>query len=97
MPHSHEISLTDAKAMTQRYRNANPSGTIRAFRFDKSAIADLFAQDNVEGLRIYLGMLEDGSLEAVLVATDNENKDLTSIIMNHAIRCPIECDLYSGL
>ncbi len=97
MAQSHEISLTDAKILTQRYRNAVPSGTVRAFLFDKSAITDLFAQDNVEGLRVYLGLKEDGSLEAILVAKDNENNDLIGVLMNHAVRCPPECDLNSGL
>jgi len=97
MSDQHQISLSEAQELTRRYRASELPEAIRAFKFDRSAITELFAQDEVEGLRIYLGREPDNSLQAILVATDAEGRDLTAVIMNHATRCPEWCDLNSGL
>ena len=97
MPDQHSIKLNDAKTLTSRYRDSVSDETIRAFKFERSAITELFAQDDVAGLRVYLGREPDGSLQAVLVATNSEGRDITDVVMNHASRCPANCDQNSGL
>lgn len=94
---NYQIPISEAKVLTKRYRDTEGAEAIRAFKFERAAITELFAQDNVEGIRIYLGKEPDGSLQAIMVATNNEGNDITAVVVNHCMRCPTICDLNSGL
>lgn len=94
---SHEISLADAVAMTARARQA---GTLpkQAWWFDRSIIDEMMRQPDAHGLRIYLGMKEDGEPTLVLTATDRERQDIFSgLLAEYAWPCPPGCDVNSPL
>jgi hypothetical protein len=97
MANPNEIPLSDAIALTQRYKNSVDDRARRAFLIDKSVFTDLFAQDNATGVRCYLGLNTDNAIELVMVATDSDGKDLITIVMDHFTVCPIVCDMDSPL
>lgn len=97
MPNPHEITLDQAVALTQRFKNNHASGTKRGFLIDKEVFTELFAQDNATGVRIYLGEKENHEYCIVAVATDMEGNDLTTIVMDMFHPCPDQCSADSPL
>ncbi|AHF18113.1 hypothetical protein [Niabella soli] len=82
----HEIPLTEAAAMTYRYRQNMETILAPDFQnkdllplsetFDRAAIDALLAQPGCAALRIYYGMDTELKLHAVLVGSDASNKDI---------------------
>jgi hypothetical protein len=97
MPNPHEITLDQAVALTQRFKNNHPSGTKRGFLINKEELTELFAQDDAAGIRIYLGEKENHEYSIVAVATDAEGNDLTTIVMDMFHPCPDQCSADSPL
>jgi hypothetical protein len=97
MPTEHEITLDQGVELTTRFRNNQPSGTKRAFLIDKEDLTELLAQDDAAGIRVYIGQKTNGELALVVVATDSEESDIQSIVMDRFHPCPDKCDSNSPL
>jgi len=103
----HSITLSDAVALTTRWRKNQPD-SMRAARFDRIAFDRLLAQPGVAGIRIYLGMQPNGEWTYVMVGTSADGKDLIKApgsvdaadgtgIEEQSYPCPPECDCSSPL
>ena len=101
---THEISLQQAIAMTTLYRTNRPSNFPVCETFDVDAINKLLATEGCRFLRIYYGMKEDLTVDAILVAVNTDGEDILpagtaendatddgAIIIEDGIRCPPDC------
>lgn len=86
------INLTDAAAMTLRFRQANPVGAIKAHLFSRDIIDQILAQPGCEGIRIY-NAIDDSNVETlVIVGVDNNEQDLfNGVLAEHTVKCPPRC------
>ena len=99
----HEISLQEAVDMTTLYRNNRPSNFFICETFERAAIDKLLATEGCYFVRIYLGMLPDLTVDAILVAANNDGEDIlpaepepadkanSAIIIEDGFRCPEAC------
>jgi hypothetical protein len=93
----HTIPLTEARAMTRRYRLQHPKAE-KGGLFDADQLRALLAQPGAVGLRYYHGLNEDGTYAIILVAVDAAGLDLTDeVIMERHWPCPPICDPTSDL
>lgn len=97
MPTGNEITLAQGVELTKRFKNNHPEGTKRAFLVSKEVLTELLAQDNADGIRVYLGEKENRELTIVAVATDNEGNENHAIVMDSFPPCPNTCDFDSPL
>ncbi len=92
---SHFISLSDAIAMTERFRDNRDSVLDLEYRgqnilalsetFDRAAFDTLLDKTGCASLRIYYGMSVDLKIHAIVVAVNEDNEDIlpsTSSITN---------------
>jgi hypothetical protein len=92
------ITLTEAAAMTARYRNSSTAGNTRAHFFGKDIINDILAQTGCKGIRIYYGLDSDYNQELVLVGVTSTEADMTTgTIADRSFPCPNYCDSSSDL
>lgn len=84
------ISLADGATMTQDWRNEHASATKAVF-FGKDHIEDLLRQDGCVGIRIYYAINESNDYTMVLVGANEDQDDMTEIVINAGFRCPIVC------
>lgn len=113
-PGTQSISLNDAVAMTTRFRNNRAtilgsnyqSALCNSETFNGTDVTTLLT--GATALRIYYGMDEDLKVHALLVAVDEEGKDILPasdtltgnddiFIMEQGIRCPPICPPESDL
>jgi hypothetical protein len=106
---NHEISLQTAIDMTTRYRGNRPEQSPICETFEKAAVAKLLATEGCSSLRIYYGMKEDMSIDAILVAVNTDGEDILPvttnaleamdepIILEDGLRCPDHCPPKSSL
>ncbi len=102
----HEISLSMAIDMTQRYRSEKPANAPICESFELASIQRLLATPGAAFLRIYYGQKENGELDAILVAADASGNDLLPVeeteiiensnndgplILEDSFRCPPTC------
>ena len=85
-----QITSTVAAAMTKRYRKACPGQIISHF-YGRDTIQALLDQDECMGIRIYYGIMEDGSKELVLVGATADENDMLNLIMDLSVHCPNSC------
>lgn len=88
------INKVEAKELIQNYKEANIDSIKRAFRYDKNLLEEVLS-DNSEcsGLRIYMGLNDDGDQCLVIVGVDGNGKDLTdNKILEYGTPCPDHCD-----
>lgn len=106
---NHQISLQQAIDMTTLYRANRPADFPICETFNKSAVAALLANSQAAYLRIYYGMKENGLVDAILVAANEEEEDLLpvenpaanitgeNVILEDGFRCPQYCPPASPL
>lgn len=80
--YNHNITQLEASVQTAAYRALDISSN-KGFIFTKTAINDLMNQTNVEGIKGYFSINEDGLLSVVLVAIDGQAND---ILLNNKIK-----------
>jgi len=92
-----QVTLTEASAWTENYRNANPT-EIKAHFFGINKINSVLQQTGVMGIRFYYGQEDNGTRNLILVGTDaNENDMTTGIIIETGIPCPSKCGVVNEL
>jgi hypothetical protein len=89
----HTISLADASAMTQNFRNTltSSAGTIAHF-FGKAAIEAILAQEDCVGIRIYYGLNATQEKQLIVVGADANEDDLyKGLLAEKSLLCPSCC------
>lgn len=95
---NHNISLTEAAAMTKRYRDSIETGDIIAHYFGKQAIEAILAQQGAEGVRIYYGLDEENVKQIIAVGVNSSGNDLyNGLLAERTIKCPMQCSLPNQL
>jgi hypothetical protein len=86
------ISLNDAAAMTLKFRQSNPLGSVVAHLFAREVIDEILAQPGCEGIRIYHG-IDAGNAPVLVVTGVDGNKDdmYQGTLAEHADKCPLVC------
>jgi hypothetical protein len=88
----HSITLADASAMTEAYRESVPDGSRKGGFFGRDAIETILAQEGCVGIRYYNGINSKDEPVIILVGADKDENDLyTGAIMEFAIPCPTQC------
>jgi hypothetical protein len=87
---NHEISLTDASALTARYRQqSTTTNPILGEYFGKQAIQSLLNQSSCVGARIYYGLDELNVPKLILVGVDANGNDMTQgALLEFGYPCP---------
>ena len=94
----HDITLTDAKMMTQKFQSTMSTDSLRAGLFGRGIIDKILAQPGVKGLRIYNAKKNDGSFTFVIAGVDSTGTDLKGGMLGEDIYpCPPYCGLSSEL
>lgn len=106
----HEITLTAAVAMTDRYRSQQPQNYPLNETFELASVQRLLATPQAAFLRIYYGLKDNGEVDAILVVADSEGNDLLPqdsgslvsgetdpVILQDGYRCPPACPPSSPL
>jgi hypothetical protein len=94
---SEAITLEQATAWTNNYRQANP-GEVKAHFFGINKIQELLSQDECIGIRAYYAIDNNGNRQLIFVGATEEEKDLyDGIILDKSVPCPSACDSSSPL
>lgn len=94
---NHDITLSEAAAMTKKYRDANPT-QIKGHYFGKKAIQDILNQTESVGIRIYYGLDEDAKKQLVVVGVNSGENDLyNGLLADRSIQCPPNCGISNPL
>jgi len=96
--HDQHITLTEAAAMTKKFRDDNPVGTVIAHLFSREIIDEILAQPGCEGIRIY--MAKDDSNVQTLVVTGvdvNKNDLYNGTLAEFTEKCPLNCPVNNPL
>ncbi len=90
--HDQHITLTEAAAMTKKFRDNNPVGTVIAHLFSREIIDEILAQPGCEGIRIYNG-LDDASQPVIVITGVDANKNdlFNGTLAERAEKCPSYC------
>lgn len=88
------IGKNEAKELIKNYIEANGENIKRAFRYDKNLIDEVLSDNpDCAGIRIYMGLKDDGDQCVVIVGVDANGKDLTeNKILEFGVPCPEHCD-----
>jgi hypothetical protein len=83
MSNPHEISVQDAQAMLDAFKNNNSfANQPRGIYFDKDTILELLNQPNAVGIDYYFGLNNSNKLSLILIALDNQNNEIAIKIMD---------------
>ncbi len=89
------ISINTGAGYTRSFRTNYPNNK-KAYFVGKDLINNLLAQNDAQGIRIYLGqnIQDDGNIHimTVLVAADSNQNDIVDICIDEAYPCPSMCD-----
>lgn len=90
------ITLAEGAEMTANYRKAQPNST-KAHFFGRDALHALLQQEGCMGIRVYYGMDSDSNKQLVLVGADSDENDMTQLVVDGSIPCPIRCGQANAL
>jgi hypothetical protein len=91
-PRDHRIALDTAAALTRRYRETAGPATQRAQMFPSDVFEGILKQPGCQGIRVYYGRSENGTMELVLVGVDSDGNDMTAgVIDDRGFPCPPVC------
>ena len=83
MSNPHEISVQDAQAMLDAFKNNNSfANQPRGIYFDKDTILELLNQPNAVGIDYYFGVNSSNKLCLIMIALDNQNNEIAAKIMD---------------
>lgn len=95
------ISLETAQAWAKKWRDT-PGATIKAHLIPQADITQLMAEKDVQDVRAYIGIDENGINKLMLVGVDANGNDLINDANNQYIYdftqpCPDTCNVTSPL
>ena len=88
-----DVSLEDAAAMTEDYRDASLNSQKGTF-IGRDLIDDILAQSGCKGLRIYFALNSMNALTVVVVGADSSEDDQiggSDTIAEMGVGCPSNC------
>ena len=92
------ITTQEAKDMIDRYLKNKPEGTVKAIFLGKNKIDQILSQSGCVGLRVYLGLDENGAQQLIMVGADTNMDDQTSgLVLDRGQPCPFDCPTGSSL
>ncbi len=92
------ISLEEAAAMTERYRDSVATGLPQGGFFGRDGIETILAQEGCVGIRYYNGINSKGQSVIILVGADENEDDMTTgLLLEFAIPCPTQCGVNNAL
>lgn len=108
----HSISLEVAIQLTGRFQSDRPENMPVCETFEKQSVLNMLNVEGAAKIRIYYGQKENGEICAILVAADEEGKDILpeqnksdnqanedeeAYILEDSYRCPYLCPPESPL
>lgn len=95
------ISLATAQAWAKNWRDNQPD-TVKAYLIPQVDITELMGEPNVQDVRAYCGIDENGNYKLMLVGVDANGVDLINeaagaYIYDFTEPCPRTCDTTSPL
>ena len=95
------ITLATAQAWAKTWL-ANPANTVKAHLIPQINITQLMAEANVQDIRAYVGIDDNGVTRLMLVGVDANGNDLIDdsngyYIYDFTEPCPATCDVNSPL
>lgn len=91
------VTRAEARQMMTNYRNSNAfaaNDNKEAILFGKNHINSLLGQGGCVGIRIYYGksgITNSDEPHMILVGTDVNGNDMTSMILDTGLPCPNDC------
>ncbi len=87
------IPLADAAALTKAYKDANSGdpNLILAHFVGINTLKQILDQPGCMGLRTYYALDANGKKKLVLVAADANENDITAVVLDKGVDCPISC------
>ncbi|MDX2361574.1 MAG: hypothetical protein QNK23_12260 [Crocinitomicaceae bacterium] len=85
-----EITLQTGADLTENYRSNNPGATQGHF-FGKDILNEILEQTGCMGIRMYYGEDGDGVKKMVLVGAKANEDDMTDLVADLSLPCPITC------
>jgi hypothetical protein len=86
----------EAGEFTRRYRLANINPIHGGF-IGREKIEKILENDDCMGIRVYLGLDEDNTMNFVFVGTDAEQNDIMNVIVERIPKCPPNCSSLNEL
>lgn len=101
LKNTNTIDLATAQAWAARWRE-NPNNTVKAFLIPAEDITQLMDEPQVQDVRAYVGIDDEGEHHLMLVGTDRDGRDLINenekqYIYDFTMPCPNTCDPGSPL
>lgn len=88
----HDITLSEAAAMTKRYRDTISSTQTIAHFFGANAISSILDQTDAVGIRIYYGLNDTNQKQLIVTGVDANGNDLyLGKLAERSVTCPIDC------
>jgi len=88
----HDITLSEASAMTKRFRDTVTSGQTIAHYFGAEAINQILDQTGAVGIRIYYGLNENNQKQLIITGVGSDGNDLyLGKLAERSVTCPIDC------
>lgn len=94
----HQITLSKAGLLTERYQKSLQVGNIKGGFFGKEAIQRLLDHAPGIGIRFFFGARNDGARVMVLMCVDNKGQDLFyGPLAEISLLCPPHCPDFNAL
>ncbi len=95
------IPLATAQSWAAKWRN-DPQNIVKAYLIPQADITELMGEDNVQDVRAYCGIDDNGEYKLMLVGVDKNGNDLIddaagAYIYDFTHPCPNVCDVNSPL
>jgi len=87
-----QVTLNEASAWTENFRDTISTGDTLGHFFGKDIINKILDQPGCMGIRIYYGLEENGAKNLVLAGViANEDDLVNGVLAEYAVRCPNNC------
>lgn len=95
---NHDITLQEASAFTENYRNAAGNNPVLAHYFGKTKIQAILNQEGCVGMRIYYALSDTGEKQLVITGVDSSGNDMyNGILADRSLMCPTYCSASNPL
>lgn len=95
---NHNISLTEASALTANFRSGKPIGTVIGHFYGKQAIQNILNQEDCVGIRIYYAQDLNNNPKLVIVGVKANQDDIhNGLLAEFGNPCPNMCGTINPL